>query len=510
MWHNQGSKVWYFRNWWIFSSKYLTSLSTLSPPHLSPVLSAAGPLVWLNFLWTFLLLTPGYILFSLCLFSHPRHPNFFLVFFPSFLSSSFASTPVSYWSLSPSSHWIFLVIFHVILFLLVHLLHPVFLIVHLFEKSFSSSFPLLPSIRICRYLPLCSLFPLRPFFQPRYSLSPWIFFLLVLLLNLVIPFLLVLFSSSSSSSTLSFTYFSSSFSLSSFFLPRSFFLLSSSSASSFTYSSPSYSSSSFFFLVLFFPSSFFPLRPYFRPSMRSSQVLRASGCQCQSRNSPEFDPSIIRDNGIWGAAEESVLNKIHKNKNSPSENIFALFMLFFLVYPFLPYFFLTPSFTLSLFHPLLLPILLLVSVVVILFPVSNPSQGVLFLLFVLILPCLLSSLSTSMFLTSSSSISFSVLSLFPCTPLSPNRCVWCAWVCISQLIISNTCPPLCLQIKQTARTILTSVTPTPFPPFPTLTPPHFTYNARKLAVSLNTSRSRVMIEGRIWLYYPSLTKDIKS
>jgi hypothetical protein len=42
--------------------------------------------------------------------------------------------------------------------------------------------------------------------------------------------------------------------------------------------------------------------------MRSSRVIRASGCQCRSRNYPGFDPSILRHSGIWGAAKEAVLN----------------------------------------------------------------------------------------------------------------------------------------------------------------------------------------------------------
>jgi hypothetical protein len=45
--------------------------------------------------------------------------------------------------------------------------------------------------------------------------------------------------------------------------------------------------------------------------MRSTvaDVLRAFGCQC---NSPGFDPSIFRHSGIWGAADEAVLNKVHR------------------------------------------------------------------------------------------------------------------------------------------------------------------------------------------------------
>ncbi len=40
--------------------------------------------------------------------------------------------------------------------------------------------------------------------------------------------------------------------------------------------------------------------------MRSSLVIRSSDCQCQSLNSPGFDPGILQLRGIWGAAAESV------------------------------------------------------------------------------------------------------------------------------------------------------------------------------------------------------------
>jgi hypothetical protein len=43
--------------------------------------------------------------------------------------------------------------------------------------------------------------------------------------------------------------------------------------------------------------------------MRSSRVITASDCQCQSRNSPGFDPSLLLHRGIWRAADEAVLNK---------------------------------------------------------------------------------------------------------------------------------------------------------------------------------------------------------
>ncbi len=49
--------------------------------------------------------------------------------------------------------------------------------------------------------------------------------------------------------------------------------------------------------------------------MRSSRVVRTSDNQCRSRNCTGFDPSILRHSGIWGAADEAVLNIAHKNKN---------------------------------------------------------------------------------------------------------------------------------------------------------------------------------------------------
>ncbi len=48
--------------------------------------------------------------------------------------------------------------------------------------------------------------------------------------------------------------------------------------------------------------------------MRSSRV--ASDSQCRSRNCPGFDPSILRLSGIWGAADEAVLNIVHEKKSS--------------------------------------------------------------------------------------------------------------------------------------------------------------------------------------------------
>ncbi len=53
--------------------------------------------------------------------------------------------------------------------------------------------------------------------------------------------------------------------------------------------------------------------------MRSSLVVRASDCQCTSCNGPGFDPSIRRHSGIWGAADETVLNIVWKNRKNPSK-----------------------------------------------------------------------------------------------------------------------------------------------------------------------------------------------
>ncbi len=65
-----------------------------------------------------------------------------------------------------------------------------------------------------------------------------------------------------------------------------------------------------------------PGRVWMRPSrawMRPNRVVTASDSQCRSRVCPGFDPSILRHSGIWGAADEAVLNILHKKiqKNSP-------------------------------------------------------------------------------------------------------------------------------------------------------------------------------------------------
>ena len=54
--------------------------------------------------------------------------------------------------------------------------------------------------------------------------------------------------------------------------------------------------------------------------MRSGLVVRASDCQCTSCNGPGFDPSIRRHSGIWGAADEAVLDIVRtKRKKSPKK-----------------------------------------------------------------------------------------------------------------------------------------------------------------------------------------------
>ncbi len=56
---------------------------------------------------------------------------------------------------------------------------------------------------------------------------------------------------------------------------------------------------------------------------KSSLVVRVSDCQCTSCNGPGFDPSIRRHSGIWGAADEAVLNIVRKKREKiPPKNIF--------------------------------------------------------------------------------------------------------------------------------------------------------------------------------------------
>ncbi len=41
-----------------------------------------------------------------------------------------------------------------------------------------------------------------------------------------------------------------------------------------------------------------------------------SQCRSRTRNCPWFDPSILRHSGIWGAADDAVLNIVHKKEKS--------------------------------------------------------------------------------------------------------------------------------------------------------------------------------------------------
>ncbi len=50
----------------------------------------------------------------------------------------------------------------------------------------------------------------------------------------------------------------------------------------------------------------------FRYKLTVMTCLAPSDCQCRRRNSPGFDSSILRHSGIWGAADEAVLNTVHR------------------------------------------------------------------------------------------------------------------------------------------------------------------------------------------------------
>ncbi len=67
-----------------------------------------------------------------------------------------------------------------------------------------------------------------------------------------------------------------------------------------------------------------PIRGYIYLSMwmRSSLVIRSSDCQCRSCKSPGFDPSILRHRGIWGAADEAMLNTVHRRKKFKKITLF--------------------------------------------------------------------------------------------------------------------------------------------------------------------------------------------
>jgi len=55
------------------------------------------------------------------------------------------------------------------------------------------------------------------------------------------------------------------------------------------------------------------------------RVVRAPDFQCQSRNSPGFIPCILQHGWIWGAADEAVLNIVHKKSPKiPFKNFFCI------------------------------------------------------------------------------------------------------------------------------------------------------------------------------------------
>ncbi len=54
--------------------------------------------------------------------------------------------------------------------------------------------------------------------------------------------------------------------------------------------------------------------------MRSSRAVRASGFECQSRNSPEFDHSILLHCGICGATDKAVLFNVHEKTKQKTKN----------------------------------------------------------------------------------------------------------------------------------------------------------------------------------------------
>ncbi len=71
-----------------------------------------------------------------------------------------------------------------------------------------------------------------------------------------------------------------------------------------------------FFLLFIIAFTLDPVRT------RSSLMVRASDCQCTSCNGPGFDPSFRRHSGIWGVAEEAVLDIVWKKDIKKSPKIF--------------------------------------------------------------------------------------------------------------------------------------------------------------------------------------------
>ncbi len=50
------------------------------------------------------------------------------------------------------------------------------------------------------------------------------------------------------------------------------------------------------------------------PVLVVTPIIKLQDCQYKSRNSPEFDPSILRHSGILEVAREAVLNKVRTKK----------------------------------------------------------------------------------------------------------------------------------------------------------------------------------------------------
>jgi hypothetical protein len=67
-----------------------------------------------------------------------------------------------------------------------------------------------------------------------------------------------------------------------------------------------------------------PISPQFHNSQQGPPLSILSDCQCTSCNGPGFDPSIRRHSGIWGAADEAVLNIVRTNRKNPPKKYFIL------------------------------------------------------------------------------------------------------------------------------------------------------------------------------------------
>ncbi len=74
---------------------------------------------------------------------------------------------------------------------------------------------------------------------------------------------------------------------------------------------------------------------------RSSWVIRASGFQSPIRNSPGFYPSILRHSGIWGAADEAVLNSVSTKKKRSRKYLYSVsaIQILYFIFSFLCFFF---------------------------------------------------------------------------------------------------------------------------------------------------------------------------